>query len=104
MRELGNFMKTVDKTGNETCFWKQTDKISQGNHTGKNILRITHTHTQHVFKLVSGVVAVSPCTLAERKEKEQVDNCLRQGPLDLSFWSLLIFLHHGIEEVERHLL
>ena len=25
-------------------------------------------------------------------------------PLDLSFWSFLIFLHHGIEEVERHLL
>ena len=29
---------------------------------------------------------------------------LRQDPLDLSFWSLLTFLHHGIEEVERHLL
>ena len=24
-------------------------------------------------------------------------------PLDLSFWSFLTFLHHGIEEVERHL-
>ena len=24
--------------------------------------------------------------------------------LDLSFWSFLTFLHHGIEEVERHLL
>ena len=30
---------------------------------------------------------------------------LRQDPpLDLSFWSFLTFLHHGIEEVERHLL
>ena len=30
---------------------------------------------------------------------------LRQDPpLDLSFWSVLTFLHHGIEEVERHLL
>ena len=30
---------------------------------------------------------------------------LRQDPpLDLSFWSCLTFLHHGIEEVERHLL
>ena len=31
---------------------------------------------------------------------------LRQDPLDhdLSFWSFLSFLHHGIEEVERHLL
>ena len=28
---------------------------------------------------------------------------LRQ-PLDLSFWSFLTFLHHGIEEEERHLL
>ena len=29
---------------------------------------------------------------------------LRQDPLDLSFWSFLTFWHHGIEEVERHLL
>ena len=32
---------------------------------------------------------------------------LRQDPpppLDLSFWSFLTFLHHGIEEVKRHLL
>ena len=29
----------------------------------------------------------------------------KAGPLlDLSFWSFLTFLHHGIEEVERHLL
>ena len=27
---------------------------------------------------------------------------LRQDPLDLSFWSFLTFLHHGIEEGERH--
>ena len=30
---------------------------------------------------------------------------LRQDPpLDLSFWSFLTFLHHGIEKIERHLL
>ena len=31
---------------------------------------------------------------------------LRQDPppLDLSFWSFLTFVHHGIAEVERHLL
>ena len=30
---------------------------------------------------------------------------LKAGPpLDLSFWSFLTFLHHGIEEAERHLL
>ena len=29
---------------------------------------------------------------------------LKAGPLDLSFWSFLTFLHHGIEEVERHVL
>ena len=29
---------------------------------------------------------------------------LKAGPLDLSFWSFLTFLHHGIEKVERHLL
>ena len=29
---------------------------------------------------------------------------LREDPLDLSFWSFLTFLHHGIEEVKRHLL
>ena len=32
------------------------------------------------------------------------DTNLRQDPLDLSFWSFLTFLHHGIEEEERHLL
>ena len=31
------------------------------------------------------------------------DGQLRQDPLDLSFWSFLTFLHHGIEKVERHL-
>ena len=37
--------------------------------------------------------------------KDQVNLFLRQEPpLDLSFWSFLTFLHHGIEEVERHLL
>ena len=33
-----------------------------------------------------------------------IDLHLRQDPLDLSFWSFLTFLHHDIEEVERHLL
>ena len=28
----------------------------------------------------------------------------KAGPLDLSFWSVLTFLHHGIEEIKRHLL
>ena len=28
----------------------------------------------------------------------------KAGPLDLSFWSFLTFLHYGIEDVERHLL
>ena len=27
---------------------------------------------------------------------------LRQDPLDLSFWSFLTFLHHGIDDVEGH--
>ena len=31
-------------------------------------------------------------------------NHLKAGPLDLSFWSFLTFLSHGIEEIERHLL
>ena len=37
---------------------------------------------------------------------ELTNNCmqLRQDPLGLSFWSFLTFLHHGIEEIERHLL
>ena len=28
----------------------------------------------------------------------------KAGPLDLSFWSFLTFLHHGIEKIQRHLL
>ena len=42
MRELGNFMKTVDKTGNETCFRKQTGNTAQGNNTRKNFRDNTH--------------------------------------------------------------
>ena len=40
--------------------------------------------------------------LLNRKRRKS----LRQDPppLDLSFWSFLTFLHHGIEKVERHLL
>ena len=43
----------------------------------------------------------------KKKKKPMKPHCkLRQDPppLDLSFWSFLTFLHHGIEEVERHLL
>ena len=29
---------------------------------------------------------------------------VKAAPLGLSFWSFLTFLHHGIEQVERHLL
>ena len=29
---------------------------------------------------------------------------LRQDPLDSSFWSLLTFLHHGIDDIKRDLL
>ena len=38
--------------------------------------------------------------------KKLLQSHLKAGPppLDLSFWSFLTFLHHGIEEVERHLL
>ena len=51
------------------------------------------------------------CT-AEHAERHHVDDKtqayserLRQDPpLDLSFWSFLTFLHHGIEKVEGHLL
>ena len=33
-----------------------------------------------------------------------VSSWMQDHPLDLSFWSFLTFLHHGIEKVERHLL
>ena len=32
------------------------------------------------------------------------DGKIKAGPLDLSFWSFLTFLHHSIEQVETHLL
>ena len=41
------------------------------------------------------------------KNSNQGGFCLKAGPpppLDLSFWSVLTILHHGIEKVERHLL
>ena len=43
-----------------------------------------------------------PGKITEKAAQAQED--LRQDPLDLSFWSFLTFLHHGIEEVKRHLL
>ena len=45
----------------------------------------------------------STIVVLKRKGRQ---SCLRQDPppLDLSFWSFLTFLHHGIQEVERHLL
>ena len=33
-----------------------------------------------------------------------IGDVIKAGPLDLSFWSFLSFLHYGIEDVERHLL
>ena len=38
------------------------------------------------------------------KRPQTIASLRQDPPLDLSFWSFLTFLHHGIEEVERHLL
>ena len=46
-------------------------------------------------------------TLTFKKEfsgQQLRDHYPRQNPLDMSFWSSLTFLHHGIDKVERHLL
>ena len=40
----------------------------------------------------------------ETHNKKGTPQLRQDPPLDLSFWSFLTFLHHGIEEVERHLL
>ena len=42
--------------------------------------------------------------VGQHHSKNDHDEEIKAGPLDLSFWSFLTFLHHGIEEVERHLL
>ena len=42
---------------------------------------------------------LSVALFQQKKKKEK-----KRTPLDLSFWSFLTFLHHGIEKVERHLL
>ena len=48
---------------------------------------------------------VGICERGREKNGRMCVVWLRQDPpLDLSFWSFLTFLHHGIEEVERHLL
>ena len=49
---------------------------------------------------VNRLVVYFKTAFKERKTKQY----LRQDPLDLSFWSFLTFLHHGIEEIERLLL
>ena len=51
-----------------------------------------------------------PCLTSQRIQTSTVCTrrlefaSLRQDPLDLSFWSFLTFLHHGIAEIETHFL
>ena len=43
--------------------------------------------------------------MAKNSNQEGWGSCSRQDPpLELSFWSFLTFLYHGIEKIERHLL
>ena len=44
----------------------------------------------------AGVTAISVLTMKLHERPA--------GPLDLSFWSFLTFLHHGIDKVDWHLL
>ena len=52
------------------------------------------------------VTANTAVTVSPNKVGNAIDDwlLLPPPPLDLSFWSYLTFLHHGIEEVERYLL
>ena len=47
--------------GDDACFAKQSGKISQERNTGKKFRSKYQKHTQHLFKVVSGVVAASAC-------------------------------------------
>ena len=40
----------------------------------------------------------------KKSTREKVLSSIKAGPLDLSFWSFLTFLHHGIEKGGRYLL
>ena len=68
----------------------------------------TSQHRQHRNRLPQLRCVAHP-TLVWQARHSKVRNRnssgkLRQDPLDLSFWSFLTFLHHGIEKVETHLL
>ena len=54
---------------------------------------------------IVGKLEVSATTYVPRPPGDQQELRFKgTTPLHLSFWSFLTFLHHGIEEVERHLL
>ena len=59
-------------------------------------------HCMHYALNVSRAFRCPPPFCAQTFD--ELTTGLRQDPLDLSFWSFSTFLHHGIEEVERHLL
>ena len=56
------------------------------------------------FHFESAALTTAPEDLTQPKKTEITPWVKAGPPLDLSFWSFLTFLHHGIEEVERHLL
>ena len=62
-----------------------------------------------IFSHVNHVSCIKACVVKGRTLLEAIlvifgRKALRQDPLDLNFWSFLTFLHHGMEDVERHLL
>ena len=94
--------------------WKLLFCSTSGHARWRRINRTPRSQRSCCMSLYTGIViwAVGQevvmlpdnCFDFQRKLQLSVLTMTPPPPLDLSFWSFLTFLHHGIEEVERHLL
>ena len=96
---------------NFTMFFCQGLRTTHGHESKKQTKRIIHAGAAKICwnRLTPNPLKISIqgrySTWSASIAHTGWNNNLRQDPpLDLSFWSFLTFLHHGIEEVERHLL
>ena len=95
-----NFLQIVSRKLLTNCFVRI--KISYSSVRDLSYALNFHTArtVSHTLLYVHGFRMLLNFVLSAKSTKSTK---LRQDPpLDLRFWSFLTFLHHGIEEVERH--
>ena len=87
--------RTEKRVLNWRLFYQRLLKIDTGwSSTPNESTRQTNLN-RHISKASLSGKCIKMCKLMLKDD-------VKAGPLDLSFWSFLTFLHHGIEKVERH--